>query len=134
LHSQYGIEQREFHAMAARERLLMAGNQLGKTLAGAFEMAMHLTGVYPPWWTGLMEMLDRMQTGRFKVFRHLEDWWQEVRLYHRKDGRVVKESDDVISAVRYAVVARRFAATRPSAADVQAAGLADGGVGNGLSS
>ena len=45
-------KQREFHAMAARERLLMAGNQLGKTLAGAFEMAMHLTGVYPPWWAG----------------------------------------------------------------------------------
>jgi phage terminase large subunit-like protein len=64
---------------------------------------------------GLMEMLDRMQTGRFKVFRHLEDWWQEFRLYHRKDGRVVKESDDLISAVRYAVMARRFAATKPSA-------------------
>jgi hypothetical protein len=63
---------------------------------------------------GLMEMLDRMQTGRLKVFRHLEDWWQEFRLYHRKDGRVVKESDDVISAVRYAVMARRFAATKPS--------------------
>lgn len=30
----------------------MAGNQLGKTLAGAFEWAMHLTGRYPEWWTG----------------------------------------------------------------------------------
>src|SRR5262249_54891505 len=34
---------------------------------------------------GLMEMLDRMQSGRWKVFRHLEDWWEEFRLYHRKD-------------------------------------------------
>lgn len=30
----------------------MAGNQLGKTLAGAFEWAMHLTGRYPGWWRG----------------------------------------------------------------------------------
>lgn len=47
-------KQREFHAAGAvhRERLLMAGNQLGKTLAGAAEMAMHLTGLYPDWWDG----------------------------------------------------------------------------------
>jgi hypothetical protein len=47
-------KQREFHAAGAtaRERLLMAGNQLGKTLAGGFEVAMHATGRYPPWWEG----------------------------------------------------------------------------------
>lgn len=30
----------------------MAGNQLGKTLAGGMETAMHLTGRYPSWWQG----------------------------------------------------------------------------------
>jgi Terminase large subunit, T4likevirus-type, N-terminal len=30
----------------------MAGNQLGKTLAGGFEAAMHATGRYPEWWKG----------------------------------------------------------------------------------
>src|SRR5215468_7795296 len=30
----------------------MAGNQLGKTLAGGFEVAMHATGRYPDWWKG----------------------------------------------------------------------------------
>lgn len=47
-------KQREFHDAGAthRERLLMAGNQLGKTIAGAAEMAMHLTGAYPAWWAG----------------------------------------------------------------------------------
>lgn len=30
----------------------MAGNQLGKTLAGGNEVAMHLTGRYPDWWEG----------------------------------------------------------------------------------
>ena len=35
-----------------RERMLMAGNQVGKTYAGAFETACHLTGKYPDWWEG----------------------------------------------------------------------------------
>lgn len=50
----YG-KQIDFHtagAMPVYERLFMAGNQLGKTLAGAAEMAMHLTGLYPSWWQG----------------------------------------------------------------------------------
>src|SRR5262249_44054179 len=48
------LKQGEFHAAGAkhRERLLMAGNQLGKTLAGAMETAIHATGRYPPWWQG----------------------------------------------------------------------------------
>jgi phage terminase large subunit-like protein len=43
-----------FHAAGGshRERLLMAGNQLGKTLAGGFEISMHATGRYPDWWQG----------------------------------------------------------------------------------
>jgi hypothetical protein len=61
---------------------------------------------------GLMDMLDRMQTGRFKVFDHLEDWWSEFRLYHRKDGKVVKEGDDLMAATRYAIVMLRFASTK----------------------
>src|SRR5262245_8938358 len=40
---------------------------------------------------GLMEMLERMQTGRLKVFAYLAEWFEEFRLYHRKDGKVVKE-------------------------------------------
>lgn len=46
--------QREFFEIGAakRERLLMAGNQVGKSEAGAFEAACHLTGLYPSWWTG----------------------------------------------------------------------------------
>lgn len=49
----YG-KQREFHAAGKyhHERLFMAGNQLGKTWAGGFETAMHLTGRYPDWWEG----------------------------------------------------------------------------------
>ena len=58
---------------------------------------------------GLMDMLNRMQSGRFKVFKHLNDWFSEFRLYHRKDGKVVKEMDDLMSATRYAVMMLRYA-------------------------
>lgn len=58
---------------------------------------------------GLMDMLDRMQTGRFKVFSNLSDWFEEFRMYHRKDGKVVKERDDLLSATRYALMMKRKA-------------------------
>jgi phage terminase large subunit-like protein len=61
---------------------------------------------------GLMDMLTRMQTGRFKVFKQHNDWWEEFRLYHRKDGRVVKEGDDLMAATRYALMMLRFASTK----------------------
>ena len=42
--------------------MFMAGNQLGKTWAGASEVAYHLTGLYPDWWEG-------------KVFDKPVKWW-----------------------------------------------------------
>jgi phage terminase large subunit-like protein len=60
---------------------------------------------------GLMDMLTRMESGRFKVLRHLTDWFEEFRLYHRKDGRVVKEGDDLMAATRYGVMMLRYART-----------------------
>jgi len=71
------------------------------------------------------EMLERMQTGRWRVFAHLEDWFAEFRLYHRKDGMIVKRDDDRISAARYAMMMRRFATRKPKprrAADRPASG------------
>jgi phage terminase large subunit-like protein len=66
---------------------------------------------------GLMDMLTRMEGGRFKVFRHLTDWFEEFRLYHRRDGKVVKERDDLMSATRYAVMMLRYARTTEAAAN-----------------
>lgn len=44
----------EFFAAGAkyRERCFMAGNRVGKTVAGSFELTAHLTGLYPDWWEG----------------------------------------------------------------------------------
>lgn len=65
---------------------------------------------------GVLDLLDRMQTGRFKVFSHLNDWFEEFRMYHREDGKIVKLDDDLMSATRYANMMKRFAITKPSAA------------------
>ena len=63
---------------------------------------------------GLSQLLERMQTGRFKVFSHLGDWFEEFRLYHRENGRVVKEHDDLMAATRYGAMMLRFAVTPPA--------------------
>lgn len=46
--------QREFYAKGKdyNARFQMAANRIGKTYAGAMEMAYHITGNYPFWWEG----------------------------------------------------------------------------------
>lgn len=62
---------------------------------------------------GVMQMLERMQTGRWKVFRTCNYWREEFRTYHRENGIIVKLADDVISASRYAYMMRRYGSTPP---------------------
>lgn len=54
------------------------------------------------------EMLERMMTGRFKAFRHLRDFFEEKRSYHRKDGKIVDRRDDILKALFYAVMMKRY--------------------------
>lgn len=63
---------------------------------------------------GVSEMLDRMLTGRLKVASHLTEWFDEFRLYHRKNGKIVKEYDDLLSATRYLLMMLRYAITKPA--------------------
>ncbi|HEY4249995.1 MAG TPA: terminase family protein [Roseomonas sp.] len=68
------------------------------------------------------DVIDRLESGRLKVFSHLGDLLEEMRGYHRKEGRLVKEHDDVIAAMRYALMMERFAAIRrtgPNAAPIR---------------
>lgn len=44
-----------------RERLLLAANRVGKTVAGAYEATLHMTGEYPDWWEG--HRFDRPTNG-----------------------------------------------------------------------
>lgn len=58
---------------------------------------------------GIAEMLMRMETGRFKVFRHLTEWFEEKRMYHRREGKIWKEFDDLMAASRYLIMDLRYA-------------------------
>jgi phage terminase large subunit-like protein len=58
---------------------------------------------------GISEMNERMKTGKWKVFRPCTKWFEEYRLYHRKDGMIVKEDDDLLSASRYGMMMKRCA-------------------------
>lgn len=62
---------------------------------------------------GILEMSERMQTGRLKVANHLVDWFDEFRQYHRKDGLIVKVRDDLMSATRIAIMDKRHARLVP---------------------
>lgn len=55
------------------------------------------------------EMLERMGTGRLKVFANLSDWFEEKRSYHRKDGKIVDVRDDLLKATFYSVMMKRYA-------------------------
>lgn len=60
---------------------------------------------------GVQAMLDRMKTGRWKVFSSCKLWLEEFRMYHRKDGKIVKLRDDLLSASRYGLMDLRYART-----------------------
>lgn len=55
------------------------------------------------------ETLERMLTGRFKVFSNCPLWFEEKRSYHRKDGRIVPKRDDILKATFYAMMMLRYA-------------------------
>ncbi len=64
---------------------------------------------------GVAQMLERMQTRRLRVFSHLSEWFEEFRLYHRKDGLIVAKIDDLLAATRYGMMMRRHAKTQSEA-------------------
>jgi hypothetical protein len=62
------------------------------------------------------EVLERMLTGRFKVFSSLSLWFEEKRSYHRKDGRITDRRDDILKATFYAVMMLRYSVAPSSLA------------------
>jgi phage terminase large subunit-like protein len=62
----------------------------------------------------IADMVDRLESGRLKIFNHLTDALDELRNYHRKEGRPVKQHDDIVSAIRYALMMLRFARLPPT--------------------
>lgn len=59
---------------------------------------------------GLYEIRDLMQKGKFKIFSGLREVFEEFNQYHRDErGNIVKTRDDLLDAIRYAYMCRRFA-------------------------
>lgn len=46
------LKQEAFHNLTTPEKMLRAGNQMGKTHAAGFEFASHAIALYPEWWQG----------------------------------------------------------------------------------
>lgn len=54
---------------------------------------------------GLFDVWERLSTGRLKVFSTCRNLLAEYRLYHRDEkGRIVKEFDHAVDALRYLIV------------------------------
>lgn len=53
---------------------------------------------------GVNWMMGAMDRGDFKVFNTCKEFLKEMKMYHRKDGRIIDRNDDMISAARYALL------------------------------
>jgi phage terminase large subunit-like protein len=57
---------------------------------------------------GVQEIDARERGGKWKVARGMVCYLEERRLYHRKDGEIVRLRDDTLAAARYGYMMRRF--------------------------
>ena len=58
---------------------------------------------------GIAILLQRMETGRLKIFSHLTDLFEEIDSYYRDEGKIIKVDEDAICALRYTIMCLRFA-------------------------
>ena len=79
--------------------------------AGLYMLEDHATfeaggfGVEP----SIQRCFERMKTGRLVIMEHLTMLFDEIRIYHRKEGKVQAVRDDLISAMRYLEMMLRHA-------------------------
>lgn len=111
---------------AARGR----GQKDGARLIESYrDLGLHLTPAENGVESGLFDVLMRMQTGRLKVFRTLQNWLSEFRLYRRDErGAVVKQNDHLMDATRYLVVSGLQVMTIPPNAVDRVLGQRGGGM------
>lgn len=65
------------------------------------------------------EITELFQTQQLRVFRgsRMAPWWEEYETYHRKDGKIVAEHDDLMKATQYAMMMRKHASTGKATAE-----------------
>ena len=90
--------------------------QSGMTTAQLYEeQGLRMLGMHAQYEDGtagleasVLELNDRMKTGRLKISLDCPKLIAEIETYHRDKGKIVKEDDDLIAAMRYALMMRRF--------------------------
>lgn len=86
---------------AARGRQQTDGEQLLQLYAGE---GLLITSADNAVEAGLLDVWQRLSTGRLKVFATLQNWRAEFRIYRRDEkGKIVKENDHLMDATRYLV-------------------------------
>ena len=65
---------------------------------------------------GILAVWQRLSEGRLKVFKTLQNWLAEYRMYRRdENGKIVKENDHLMDATRYLVMSGlTVASNRPA--------------------
>lgn len=67
---------------------------------------------------GLLDVFQRLSTGRIKIFTTLQNWLSEYRIYRRDDrGKVVKSHDHLMDATRYLIMTGKEVMERSPNAD-----------------
>lgn len=84
---------------AARGRGQKDGEQL---IQNYRDLGLDLTEANNGVESGIYTCWERLSCGKMKVFRTLQDWLSEYRLYRRDEkGRIVKANDHLMDATRY---------------------------------
>lgn len=87
---------------ASRGRGQKDGDQLYQNY---LELGLRITKAENGVEAGLFDVWQRLSTGRLKVFKTLQHWLAEYRLYRRDEkGQIVKKDDHLMDATRYYVV------------------------------
>lgn len=70
---------------------------------------------------GIHAVYRRLSTGRLKVFKSLQNFLAEIRIYRRDDkGKIVKENDHLMDCVKYLILTgMKYASVSPSNEDFQ---------------
>ncbi len=63
---------------------------------------------------GIYAMRQRIETGRLKVFNTLQMWREEYESYHRNEGKIAKNHDDLMDATRYLLSKMETFKTKPA--------------------
>lgn len=69
----------------------------------------------------ILEVQERARNGGLKVFATCNEFFDEYRNYHRKDGKLVKVRDDVLKAFFYGLMMKRYAVAKGGMYQRQAA-------------